>query len=96
KIGVQLADMNDFLAEDFGFRQGTQGAVITRIDSESPAALAELRAGVIIVKIDNQRVADAQSARQLLEAASLARGILLQVQSPQGGLNYVLLKSEGN
>ena len=58
--------------------------------------LAELRAGTIIVKVDNQRVASAQAARQLLEAASLTRGVLLQVQSPQGGLNFVLLKSEGN
>jgi serine protease Do len=96
KVGVDLADMNDGLAEDFGFRLGTQGVVITRIDGDSPAAAAELRPGAIIVKIDNQRVNSAQSARQLLEAASLARGILLQVQSPQGGLNYVLVKSEGN
>jgi len=96
KVGVELADMNDGLAEDYGFRPGTQGAVITRIEAESPAAAADLRAGVIIVKIDNQRVTNAQAARQLLETGSLARGVLLQVLSPQGGLNFVLLKSEGN
>jgi hypothetical protein len=30
-----------------------------------------------------------------LEGADLARGVLLQVQSPQGGTNFVMLKAEG-
>ena len=84
--------MSDVLAEDFGFRPGTRGAVITRTDPTGLAAAADLRAGSIIVKIDAQPVNSAQGARQILEAGGLSHGLLLQVLSPQGGLNYVLLK----
>lgn len=94
KVGIQIADLTDEMAEEWGYRKNLRGAVITRVEPGSLAAEAGLRRGMLITKVDNQRVTTAAATRQALEAASLARGTLLQVQTPQGGTNYVLLKSE--
>ena len=67
--------------------------VVRRVDSDGLAAEAELRAGTLIVKVDNHAVATAAEARTALERGSLEKGILLQVRSATGGLGYVVLKS---
>lgn len=82
------------MAEELGYRPNLRGAAITRVEPGSLAAQAGLRRGMVITKVDNQRVTTAVAARQALEAATLARGVLLQIQTPQGGTNFVLLKSE--
>jgi serine protease Do len=96
KIGVEIMDVNDELAENMGYRKGTLGVVITEIQPGSVSFEAGLRRGMLITKIDNQKVNNAQAARQALQTASLQRGILLQVQSPQGGTNFVLLRSDAS
>jgi serine protease Do len=93
KLGIEIANLNDSLAEELGYRQGTSGVVITRIDTGTAAAESGLRRGILITKVDNRRVQTAEEARQALDRASLSDGVLLQVQSPQGGTNFVLLRS---
>ncbi len=93
-IGVEVSDLSGALAEDLGFRKGTKGAVITKVESTGVAAEAGLRRGMLITKVENRKVSSAAEAREALEGASLARGVLLQVQSPQGGTTFVLLRSE--
>ncbi len=95
KIGIEIADLTPEAADDFGLRKGTRGVVITRVEGGSRASLAGLRRGHVIAKIDGQAVNTAADARDLLEKANLARGVLLQVYSPQGGTNVILLKAEG-
>jgi serine protease Do len=92
-IGADVADLTAAMAEDFGFKSGTKGAVITRVEPGSVAADSGLRKGMLIAKVDSHKVATAAQAQQAVQAASLQRGVLLQVQSPQGGTNFVLLKS---
>jgi serine protease Do len=91
KLGLEIADLNDEAAESLGYRKGTTGVVITKV---SPGAAFDvgLRRGMLINKVDGRRVASATEARQMMEAASLQRGLLLQVQSPTGGTNFVLLR----
>jgi serine protease Do len=93
KVGLDVADLSDEMAEDFGFKAGTHGAVITRVEPGTSAADAGLRKGMLIVRVDNHKVGTAANTQQAIQTASLERGVLLQVQSPQGGTNYVLLKS---
>jgi serine protease Do len=95
KIGIEVADLSDELAETFGFRAGAKGVAITRVHPGSLASEAGLRRGMLITKVDNQKVTTADATRERLESANLTRGVLLQVQSPQGGINFVLLKTEG-
>jgi serine protease Do len=92
KIGVDVADLTPQLAQELGYKVGTKGAAITRVDSNSVAWEAGLKRGMLIAKVDNQRVETATAARDALQRGSLERGVLLQVQSPEGGTNYVLLQ----
>jgi len=94
KVGVGLSDLSADMAEEFGYKENTKGALITSVESASPAYLAGLRRGMLITKVDKKAVASAKDAQQVLEKASLEKGVLLQVQSPQGGTNYVVLKVE--
>ncbi|MCI0681379.1 MAG: Do family serine endopeptidase [Gemmataceae bacterium] len=93
KLGLEVADLTDDTAESFGFRPGAKGVVITKVEPGSLADDAGLRRGMAITKIDQQRVASVSAAQKSLDNANLSRGVLLQVLSPQGGINFVLLKA---
>lgn len=93
KFGLELSEMTDELADEFGYRKGTQGVLVAKVHPGTPAAEAGLRRGMLITKVDQQKVQAVPATQQAFEAGSLQRGVLLQVQSPQGGLNFVLLKS---
>lgn len=94
KVGLDLVDLSSENAEQYGFSERTTGALITGVQSGSVAAVGGLRRGMVILKVDKKAVATAAEAREALEKASLDKGILLQVGSPQGGVNYVILRSD--
>jgi serine protease Do len=94
KIGIEVSDLSDDDAENLGYRPGVKGVLITRVEPDSVASEAGLRRGMVITRIDRTRVAGAEAAQKSLQSADLGRGVLLQVQSPQGGTNFVLLKQE--
>jgi len=94
KVGMEITDLTPETAEELGYSNNVKGAVITSVDSGSPAAEAGLRKGMLIAKVDQQAVTSAVAVRQALEKANLERGVLLQVQSPHGGTNFVVLKAE--
>jgi serine protease Do len=73
-----------------------KGAVITQVDPDGVAAEAGLRRGMVITKVEKKPVTSAAEVKEALEKATLDKGVLLQVQSPQGGTSYVLLKATAN
>ena len=95
KLGLEVNDMTTELADNLGFRAGTKGVVITKVEPNSVAAEKGLRRGMLVTRVDNAKVANVEAARKSLENVDLSRGVLLQVQSPSGGTNFVLLKQEG-
>jgi serine protease Do len=92
KLGIEIGDLDQDLAESLGFSSSTRGAVITGVDSGSVGFTAGLRRGMLVAKVDSHKVADAAAARQALEKASLPSGILLQVQTPRGGTNFIMIR----
>lgn len=93
-IGLELSAVTDNLTRRFGYQnEHPVGAIITRVDSGSLAAMAGMTPGTIITKVDETTVENAAQARHALEKASLQRGILLQVYYPQSGTGYVMLKA---
>jgi serine protease Do len=93
KIGVEAVDLTADVADSLGYNEHTKGAVIAAVKRDSPADDAGLRQGMLITKVDKKQVSSANGLRDAIEAASLDRGVLLQIETPQGGTNYVLLKS---
>ncbi len=67
--------------------------MITRVEPGSVAATAGLRQGMLITQVDRQAVTSAATAREALNRGSLQKGLLLQVRTPQGGTNFVLLQA---
>jgi hypothetical protein len=49
---------------------------------------------MLITKVNRKAVKNTEAARQAIDAGSLTEGVLLQVQSPSGGTNYVMLRKE--
>ncbi|HEY7313282.1 MAG TPA: Do family serine endopeptidase [Gemmataceae bacterium] len=92
KLGLELADLTPEMAKHFGYKEGTKGVVVTQVQPDSSAADAGLRRGVLVVKVDRKQVKDASAMRQAVAAGTLDKGVLLQVRSPEGGTDYVLVK----
>ncbi len=64
-IGVSLSDLSDQLGEYFGAEKG-RGALITEVEKDSPAEEAGLRAGDVIVAVDDERVVDYGDVKELI------------------------------
>ena len=93
KLGFEASDLKPDTAGALGFRQGARGALIVRVQPGGVAAQAGLRPGMLITRVEKQAITTTAGLTEALNGAALEKGVLLQVQSPQGGTNFVLLKS---
>ncbi len=93
KLGVHVSDLTSKEATRFGYAESVHGVVVTDVDADSPAGLAGIEAGMLILKVDRQQVKSVAEVERAMENSSLEKGVLLQVRSPRGGTVYVMLKS---
>ncbi len=93
KIGVEAVDLTPDMADRLGYKEQAQGVVVAAVHRGSLAEDAGLRRGMLITKVDKKPIRSAKGLRDAIESASLDKGVLLQIETPQGGTNYVLLKS---
>ena len=64
--GAQLTDLNEDLAEYF---EADRGVLVTRVEDDTPAARAGLRAGDVILAVDGQAVGGVGDVRRYAAAA---------------------------
>jgi serine protease Do len=93
KIGVKLMDLTGDKGKQFGYSDKTEGALIAEVGPDSLADRAGMRIGMLILKVDQQRVKTAQEVEMALNKGSLEKGVLFQVRTPQGGTTYVVVKA---
>jgi membrane-associated protease RseP (regulator of RpoE activity) len=55
RLGVSVNELNDQLAEYFGVKPG-EGVLVTEVFDGTPAEKAGMKAGDVILRVDNQRV----------------------------------------
>jgi len=55
RLGVSVNELNEQLAEYFGVKSG-EGVLVTEVFDGTPAEKAGMKAGDVILRIDNQRV----------------------------------------
>ena len=91
-LGIDVADLTADLAEDQGYRKEQQGILVTRLHEGGAAAASELRRSMVIARIESTAVTSAASAKLALEKADLSRGVVVQVVTPQGGTNYIIIR----
>ena len=83
KLGVEVGTLTPDIAEKLGV-EPHQGVVITDVRRGSPADLAGLSSGVVIVKVNQKAVNSPEEFQAAIEKSSLEKGILLLVKTAQG------------
>ncbi len=68
--------------------------VITKVDPSSLAADARLQKGMLITKIDEKPVTTAAKAQEMLQKASLEKGVLVQWQDKDGAKVRTVIQGE--
>ena len=64
-LGVQLQDLNTDLAGYFGVKED-EGALILKVEEDTPAEDAGMKSGDVIVQIDEEEVGNAADVREIL------------------------------
>ena len=93
-IGLRLQDLTEELATVFG-RPNVNGAIVTGVDPNSPAADASIGAGDIITALDGQTQLDSRAVqRDIIQVAS-GEPIVLTVWRDGHPMNVTLRGSPG-
>lgn len=93
KVGVAVSDLTPDMARQFGFGAKVKGALVTEVDRDTPAYSSGLRRGMLVTKVDKTPVQSAEEFRTHVENGSLAKGMMLQVQTSDGNTDFLMLKS---
>ena len=80
RLGIAVQQLTPDLAQAFGFRGDEEGGVvITQVETDSPASLAGLEVGDIVIKIDGRRVDDVTDLRNILGLIRVNEEVQLSV-----------------
>src|SRR5690606_20466739 len=74
--GVEVADLDSRLQEQFALPKDAKGALIVKVDPNSAAAQADLKPGDLISEIDDQRVASAKDAIRISKKITKDRALI--------------------
>jgi len=77
-LGVQIQKLTPELAEGFALPE-TQGALVSQILPDSPAAVSDLQSGDVITQVDGQQVKDFKALSRLIAQGKAGQTIQLQV-----------------
>jgi serine protease Do len=91
KIGVEVSDLTQAQAERLGFRDNA-GALVSKVEENGVASEGGLEKGMLVRKVDRKPVKSAAEFKEAVEKGSLDKGLLLQEESPEGGMSFLLLK----
>jgi serine protease Do len=83
KLGVEVGLLTPEIAEKLGIEQ-KEGVVITDVRQNSPAEMAGLTSGMVIVGVNRKPVKSLEEFHKAIEDASVAKGILLLVRTDEG------------
>jgi serine protease Do len=89
ELGVEVTELTPQLAKRHGY-DGQSGVMISRVEADSVAYREGLRAGMLITRVGNDRVASVDEFDQAVKGVSLAKGVLLQIRTPNGARFLVL------
>ena len=90
KLGIQVENLTPEVASQLGVK-ADHGAVITQVDSGSPADLAGLSTGMVITEANHHSIGTADDLRSALGQKPLEKGVLLLVRTAEGS-RYVVIQ----
>lgn len=77
-LGVRLANMSRAVADRAGY-DGADGAVVTRITPNGPAAQAGLRPGDIVLRFNGQSVPDSRALTRMVGEAEVGANVTIDI-----------------
>ena len=77
-LGVHIQPVTDDIAASLGL-ESTEGAIIARVQPESPAAIAGLKSGDVIIAVDQATVEDTRALTQMIAAIDAGTSATLTV-----------------
>jgi serine protease Do len=91
KLGVSVGSLAPEVAEKLGVKAG-EGVVITEVRPDSPAAVAGVDSGMVIVQVNRKPIKSVEDFRAALDKLPFDKGVLLLIRSAQGS-RYVVIPS---
>jgi len=92
QLGIEVAPLTKDVAQQLGIK-ADEGVVITRVEPGSPAALAGLNSGTLIVEANRKPVKTVDDLKKAVEAQPLDKGLLLLVRTAEGS-QFVVIRVE--
>ncbi len=90
KMGLTVQNLTDDLAERLGY-EGLKGVVVTQVEPGSLAQRAGIEAGMLIMEVNRESVANTKEFDKAVEKAGKDRSILLLITDGRYA-RYVILK----
>ncbi len=91
KLGLEVGNLTGDVAEKLGVKAG-EGVVITEVQPGSPAELAGLASGMVILQANKKPVKSVDDYRAAMGDQPLEKGVLMLIRTPQGN-RYVVIRS---
>ncbi len=89
KLGLAVRELTEEVAHRLGFSE-EEGVVISRVQRGSPAALAGLRRGDLIIEIDREPVGSVREYREAIEEADGRALLLIRRKVREGTLTDIV------
>lgn len=80
KIGIEVDSLTAELSKQLGYTHGEEGVVITKIKPGSPAALAGLRPGFLILAVNHKKVTNTTEYSETLNEAAKNKRVLFLIR----------------
>ena len=79
KLGLSVGNLTDDLAERLGY-EGLKGVLVSEVEAGSLAALAGIRAGVLIMEVNREPIKNAREFKKTVEKAVKEGQVLLLIK----------------
>ncbi len=93
RLGVSIQDLTDQLGDYFGVKNG-EGVLITEVEKESSAEKAGLKAGDVIVEVDNRKVKDSEDIMEIVSDKEKGDKVDLEILREKRPMKFSLTMEE--
>jgi serine protease Do len=94
KLGLRVGEAANEVLRELGFRVPPTGVLVTELLPRGPAVRCGVPNLCVITHVNRQPVDTVQAFARAVSRGSLESGILLRVETPGDGVDFILLRSE--
>lgn len=88
RIGITVQNLNEELADQFGYQEMMEGVLISNVQQGSPAAFVGLRPGMLILEVNRESVKKVSELAKALIDSKKSKMVLFLVKG-RNGARYV-------